>query len=187
MPATNFRTRIGVGEIELDSYGGDFSAAISLGHPHEDGTTVEYTAEAVKVRSGKTGGIREIFNNTAYDLAIECMLLDAKARNMALSFGKPTSSVTDNSGGSPANETFDIGAYTFPDYLALRLKNPTPNDATLFDTFTFYRVMVIPRFNQVMSIGQARFIPVRFECTEDPSNGNKYGQVKMEYDGGDLP
>lgn len=187
MPATNFRTRIGVGEIELDAYGGDFSAAAALGHPHEDGVTVEYTAEVVKTRSGKTGGVREIFANTMYDLAFECLLLEHRARNMALSFGRPMSAVMDNSGGSPASESFDIGGYTFPDYYALRLKNPQPQDATLYDTFTAYRVMVIPRFNQVMKIGDARYIPVRFECTEDPANDDKYGTIVSEYDDGDLP
>lgn len=187
MPATNYRTRIGVGEIELDAYGGDFSAATSLGHPSEDGVTVEYTGEVVKTRSGKTGGIREIFNNTAYDLAFECMLLEAKATHMALSFGRATADVTDNSGGSPANETFDLGAFSFPDYYALRLKNPNPKDPTLFDIFTAYRVMIVPRFNQVMRIGADRYVPVRFECTEDPANNDKYGTVVIQYDAGDLP
>lgn len=187
MAATsNFKTRIGCGEIELDAYGGDFSSPVSLGHPHEDGITVEQSMEYVKVKSGKTGGIREIFKPGG-EVSFECMLLEHRARNLALSFGRNMSVITDNTGGTPPNETFDLKNFEVPDYYALRFKSPQPDDPDLYDTFLAYRVAVIAKFSQAFKVGDARYIPVRFECTEDPENGDKYGTVTVEYDEGDLP
>lgn len=183
MASTDFTTRIGapVAGIELDAVGGDFSAATELGVPSEEGIVFEVTGEYAKLKDGARMGMREIMQ-FSQEIAVEAQLLEHKAAHLALAVGQPMSDVTDNSGGSPKDENFAFKvAFQGQIYYALRLKVPQPNDVTLFDHFTLYRVAPIVALNQTIMIGGHRYISVRFEATQDPDNSYNLGTVVTEY------
>lgn len=183
MASTDFSTRIGfpVAGLELDAVGGDFSAPTALGVPSEEGANFEVTGEYAKLKDGARMGLREIIQYSK-EIAIECAILDHKAAHLALSMGQPMSDVTDNSGGTPKDENFALKtAFAGGIYYALRLKIPQPQALSLFDYFTLYRVAPIASFNQTIQIGGFRYINVRFEATQDPSNSYNLGTVLSEY------
>ncbi|MFQ5629365.1 MAG: hypothetical protein ACE5I1_11440 [bacterium] len=183
MASTDFTTRIGfpVAGVELDAVGGDFSAATQLGVPAEEGGTIEVTGDYAKLKDGARMGIRDIIQHSK-EIAVECALLDHKAKHLALSFGQPMTDVVDDAVGPPKDESFAIKtAFQGQIYFALRLKIPQPQASTLFDIFTLYRVAPIVAFNQSIQIGAHRFINVRFEATQDSTNSYNLGTVVTEY------
>lgn len=176
------RIRIGVTSLEIDAYGGTFSAATDLGDFSEEGVTVTFTSAQKKVASGNRLTLKEIFEIGPQELAIEANLQESKVDHLALSFGQPTSEVTDNTGDTPKNESIIIGGYNDPnDYVALRLKAAQIVASTLYDILLCYRVKIIPKYTQAFTVKNERIIPVRFECTEDPNNSYAYAEFQQEY------
>jgi len=186
MPATEFRTRIGGATIELDAYGGDFTSPVDLGVPNEEGVTVIYEADYAELKDGVSLGLREI-EKIAHNFSFECLLIEHRARNIALSFGFPTAQVTDNSGDDVPNESFEFSDYQPQTYYRARVRAPQAQDVALYDVWTGYRMAPMAKFNQAVKIGGHRFIPVMLKATQDPDNSNKLGGFYSEYDDGDLP
>ncbi len=174
------RIRIRAANVELDAVGGNFSSPTDLGKTSEDGIEISYETTEKEIGNAQEPTIDEIFDIGPQRLTIKCALQEMKATHLALAFGQDTTDVTDNTTATPPNLQVDIGGYRAPVYKALRLKVPQVTTATLYDIFTFYKVKVRAAYQQTFTYKNERYIPVEFQCVQDPANSNKYGKIEIE-------
>ena len=172
--------RIGAGNVEMDVYGGDFTAATDLGKTHEDGINIQYSAEVKKVKSAQDITVEEVFL-IAEEMTLEFALKEHKLEHLALSFGHDTTDVVDDAVSTPKTKSLEFGSRRTLPIKAFRIKIPQPQDSSLYDIIIIYRGLVTPNYNQAFTYQNERYIPIKIECLGDPNNNGKLGKFISEY------
>lgn len=172
--------RIGLGAVEIDEYGGDFSAALlDLGRVHPEGITVNYEKPFKELGAGQSPMIEDIYDIALQRLEFTFMAKVFSEKTIALSMGLPITSVTDNTGGTPPSLQVNIGGFLAPTYYALRIKMPQVVTPTLFDIIQCHRVRFVAAYTQILTYENERYVPLRAICTRDATLGT-YAKLLIE-------
>lgn len=177
---TDGTIRIGVATVEIDSYGGTFSAPTDLGKTHEDGVIIRYESPDLEIGSAQDLNVLDIFEIGPQKMELEFSVREHKAQHLALSLAQRLTDVTDNTGATPPNTQVNIGGWRAQTYYALRLKTKQIVTPTLFDIITLYRVKFSAMFGQSFTYRAERYIPIKVKCTADSSNSYYYGKIQIE-------
>lgn len=165
--------RIGVGAIEIDTEGEDFTTPLlDLGRCHPDGIVVTYEKPFQEIGSGQSPQVEDIYDIALERLEFTWMAKTFSEKILLLSLGRDITDFTDNTTGTPPDLNVTIGGWNYPTYYALRIKAPQPATPTLFDIIHCYRVRFVAAYGVTKTYNNERYLPLRAICTRDLTLGS---------------